>query len=101
MKNRPRTLTKGEATYIAMIVDRAFMLVGENSNRFQRSMMFVAIARAHQRMPLDLPLLARAPDIDLAHDVFGIMRHIDILTGELRDCFVPRTARFQHHDALD
>ena len=34
--------------------------------------------------------LAEADDFNLAHDVFGIHRHIDEATGELRDCFVPR-----------
>lgn len=43
--------------------------------------------------PLDLALLLDAPAFDFAHDIAGIARHLDRLTGKLGDCFVPRCAR--------
>lgn len=42
--------------------------------------------------PLDLVKLAQFGDADFAHDVFGIARHLDRITGELKDCFCPRCA---------
>lgn len=42
--------------------------------------------------PLDLVDLLDAPDFDFLHDVLGIRRHIDRTTGQLADCFLPRTA---------
>lgn len=39
-------------------------------------------------------MAAASPEraFDLLHDVYGINRHIDRETGELRDCFLPRFA---------
>ena len=45
--------------------------------------------------PLDLARLLAAEDFNFAHDVYGIMAHIDRSTGKLRDCFLPRFARAQ------
>ena len=50
---------------------------------------------AHERKPLRLEELLEADDLDFIHDVFGIRRHLDVATGELRDCFVPRYAARQ------
>lgn len=43
--------------------------------------------------PLRLAELLAADDFNFAHDVFGIRRHLDRTTGQLRNCFVPRFAR--------
>jgi hypothetical protein len=43
--------------------------------------------------PIDLKKLLEAPDADFLHDVYGIKRHINRTTGELEDCFLPRSAR--------
>ena len=42
--------------------------------------------------PLKLAELAAADTPNFIHDVAGIAQHIDRVTGELRDCFVPRYA---------
>jgi hypothetical protein len=44
---------------------------------------------------LDLPALLAAPAFDFAHDVCGIVRHMDRghYPGTLTDCFVPRFSR--------
>jgi len=47
----------------------------------------------HSQCPLDLPGLLAAKDGDFAHDVGGIVRHIDREDGTLRDCFVPRCSK--------
>ena len=55
----------------------------------------MSVEAAHAVTPLDLARMD-APSADaysVAHDVFGIFRHLDHATGELRDCFVPRYTR--------
>ena len=42
---------------------------------------------------LDLQALLDADDLNFAHDIAGINRHLDHDTGELKDCFWPRFAR--------
>jgi hypothetical protein len=41
---------------------------------------------------LKLAELLTADDFDFVHDVFGIRRHINRMTGQLEDCFLPRYA---------
>lgn len=43
--------------------------------------------------PLDLDGLLHADKINLAHDIYGINRHIDHDTGRLMDFFVPRYSK--------
>lgn len=50
----------------------------------------VTIACAHASRPLDLERLLAADDGNFTHDVFGICRHYDVVTGGMRDCFSPR-----------
>lgn len=45
---------------------------------------------AHDRRPLRLAEMAEADDLNLIHDVAGIINHMDFATGEMRDCFLPR-----------
>jgi len=42
--------------------------------------------------PLDLNRLAAADDFNLVHDVAGIVGHLDVVDGRLRDFFMPRHA---------
>lgn len=43
--------------------------------------------------PLDLARMAQHEnEFDIAHDVFGIARHMDRQTGELNNHFLPRFA---------
>lgn len=46
----------------------------------------------HATIPLRLDELLRADDVNFAHDVGGIRRHLDRQTGEMWNCFVPRFA---------
>lgn len=41
---------------------------------------------------LDLKKLLQTDDFNFNHDVFGIRRHLDRETGQLKDCFLPRSA---------
>lgn len=97
---RERQITKRDAVLLAQIVDRAIMLAREAHVSPGRINLLIGLMMAHRHTPLALDLLLHAGDVDFAHDVFGIMRHLDPKTGALRDCFVPRTARFQHEVQL-
>ena len=44
---------------------------------------------------LRLSDLLAASDFDFAHDIFGIVRHLNRATGQLGGCFVPRYAVHQ------
>ncbi len=43
--------------------------------------------------PLDFDKMLAADDFNLAHDVFGIERHLDRSTGELTNFFSPRCSK--------
>jgi hypothetical protein len=43
--------------------------------------------------PLNLEKLLAFDDFNFAHDVVGIRTHINRRTGEINDCFLPRSAR--------
>jgi hypothetical protein len=85
-----------EATLITKIVDRAEKLARRFKQPTVRAAIALDLVMAHRMQPLDLELLLKADDVNFVHDVFGIMRHIDHNNGAMRDCFVPRFARFQH-----
>lgn len=43
--------------------------------------------------PLDFQKLIEFDDFNFLHDIYGIMSHIDRNTGELKNCFLPRSAK--------
>lgn len=43
-------------------------------------------------IPMDLARLLAADKFNFAHDVCGIVRHINRKTSKLEDCFIPRFA---------
>jgi len=43
--------------------------------------------------PLDFEKLLGFDKFNFAHDIFGIMNHIDRNTGELTRCFLPRCSK--------
>lgn len=84
--------TKIEREKILKIVKRAAEIAKKagvkNYNALDASMDLEAVHC--NGTPLRLGDLAIADDFNLAHDVFGIARHLDRSTGKLLDCFVPR-----------
>lgn len=76
--------------HLIAIANRATVLgqrLGVKRNAIQYMMDLDAV---HEKTPLDLKALAEADDGNFAHDVFGIMRHLDREAGVLTDFFVPR-----------
>lgn len=51
------------------------------------------ISAVHVHCPLRLSDLLSADQFNFAHDMYGIQRHINRRTGELKNFFLPRFAR--------
>ena len=51
------------------------------------------LSAAHATTPINLVKLLTSSDFDLLHDVAGIFDNLDRETGELKNCFVPRSCR--------
>ena len=81
--------TREESDTIIAIMQRAAKI---NPN-FDRLHLVMDLTVCHNFTPLNLDELLKADGYDFAHDVWGIMRHLDRETGELRDCFLPRFAK--------
>jgi hypothetical protein len=81
-------VTKKDARLIQKIAERA-ATIARNTVPVVAIEMDITAAHANGNK-LRLEELLKADDFNLAHDVFGIRRHIDRNTGELTDCFVPR-----------
>ena len=77
---------------VLKIADRAAALALTHGNRTVRPFdVLFAVTLVHEQIPLRLQELSTADDGNFAHDVFGILRHIDPDTGMLVD-FCPRFA---------
>lgn len=75
---------------IMKIADRGAALALTHGVRNVRAFdVLFAVTLVHDKLPLRLQELAEADDANFGHDVFGILRHIDSDTGELRG-FCPR-----------
>jgi len=81
--------TREESAMISKIADKAIDLCG-GGNKMAVIMDLEAIHCNGCR--LDLQSLMEFDDFNLLHDVCGISAHIDRSTGQLTDCFVPRSA---------
>lgn len=89
-----------DAALIDRIVDRAEQIVEAQGETLDRLSCEMDLTAAHANgCPLDLARLATADNFNLAHDVFGIARHIDRRTGKLGDFFRPRFAARQQEAA--
>lgn len=86
---RPETMAT-----IRMIVDRFQQLTWLlQPDELTTLTMDLSAAKADDSK-LDLDRLLSSDDCDFAHDVGGIMRHMDRGTGTLTGCFLPRCARY-------
>lgn len=80
-----------DAALISTIVDRTEAIVEAQDGVLDRLSTTMDLTACHANgCPLDLAKLAAADNFNLAHDVFGIARHLDRKTGKLRDYFDPR-----------
>ena len=92
--------TKDEYKLIAKIVTRAVQKYHDMDIPLDIQSLTMDLTACHSNgCPLDFQRLLDAPDFDFCHDIGGIQRHINRTTGEIEDCFLPRTAAPQHQPA--
>jgi hypothetical protein len=89
--------TPTEKAAVALIVDRAIAAVPE----LDRQSLEMDLSCVHAAIPLRLRELAVASEFDFAHDITGIVRHLDRTTGELDPAFLPRYAEPESKDAAE
>lgn len=85
-------LTKEECKYVDAIIRRAQDTLKE-IDALDLEMDLTAV---HKTNPLDLKALSEFPAFDFAHDIYGIMHHLDRKTGQLTRFFSPRCTRREH-----
>lgn len=85
--------SKFEFGIISKIAHRASAMAAQNGMEYKVLTANMDISACHANgCPLKLDELLAADDFTFAHDVFGIRQHINRSTGQLEDCFLPRTA---------
>ena len=84
-------LNKEDITIIDRICKRAVNLFPQYELDFTEIQM--DIAAAHVAEPLDLEKFMEFDDFNFAHDIFGIIDHIDRETGKMQNCFLPRCSK--------
>lgn len=85
--------SKEDHELIEKIVERAVGMWREADHDLDIMTAMMDITACHANgCPLKLQELYNAKGTDFAHDVGGIMRHINRQTGQLGDCFLPRYA---------
>lgn len=86
-------VSREDARIIREIARRASLLATEHGVEYAVADAEMDLTACHANgMPLDLQKLLTADNGNFGHDVFGIRRHLDRTTGQLKDCFVPRFA---------
>lgn len=85
------TATKFEMKIILEIAERAHAMASKLKVGYDWQTILMDLEACHSNgCQLDLNKLLNAPDSDFGHDIFGIRRHMDRSTGQLKDCFLPR-----------
>lgn len=91
MKTLNWKATKQDYQLIDAIVQRGEGVARRHNLEYNARDALMDITAAHcNGNPLRLTDLLAADEFNFAHDVWGIMRHIDRETGRLGDCFLPR-----------
>lgn len=86
--------TPEEHEIIQRIAHRAVRVARRAGVEYKLSDASMDINAVHSNgTPMRLQELLEADDFNFNHDVFGIRRHLDRQTGQLRNFFVPRFAR--------
>lgn len=84
-------VTRPEAEIVNQIAKRATAMASSYGVEYDVMDAHMDVTACHANgNPLKLKELLEADDANFSHDVFGIRRHIDRETGELKDCFLPR-----------
>ncbi len=88
------TISPDEMTLESKIADRAIAMARTAGIQYDKMTAVMDIDAVHSNgNPLRLQELLESDDLDFAHDIFGILAHLDRNTGRLLDCFSPRYSR--------
>lgn len=82
--------TEEERALIEQIVARADAML-DGVDRVELDMDLTAVNA--NGLPLDFERLLNFPEFDFLHDLSGIRRHLNRVTGRLEGFFVPRCAK--------
>lgn len=85
-------VTRDDARVIGKIVHRAKGMASDPRRFDGMSMSMDLTACIANGCPLRLDDLLKADGFNFAHDVYGIQKHMNRLTGKLMNCFRPRFA---------
>jgi hypothetical protein len=89
-------LTQDDMPLVLAIARSASNLARSAGQEIPPMEFLMDLATTHNHAcPLDFAAMAKGNPADVAHDVFGIRRHLDRETGLLTDCFLPRFAARQ------
>lgn len=90
-------MKKSDRKIISQIAKRASKMFQEHG--VPRSVIdcTLDITKAHEHTPLRLAGLLGTDDFNFGHDVVGIAQHLDHVTGELRQCFMPRFTAYDNY----
>ncbi len=85
--------TREESLVIDEIIRRFQNLAPDSQAASDKVGLMMDIEACHcNGCPLRLDELLQSNNFDFLHDVAGIYRNLDRLTGTLQDCFLPRFA---------
>jgi hypothetical protein len=85
--------TREESLVIDEIIRRFQNLAPNSPAASDKAGLMMDIEACHcNGCPLRLDELLQSNNFDFLHDVAGIYRNLDRLTGKLQDCFLPRFA---------
>jgi hypothetical protein len=84
-------ISKDDHELVSDIADRAMGLARQAKLDVRKMDIIMDLTAVHANgCRMDFAALATADQFNMAHDVFGIMRHLNRQTGQLEGFFVPR-----------
>lgn len=84
--------TREEMKAIVRIV-RRFLKLSEWGDESYQTLVMDLDATNSNGCPMDFAKMEEADDFNLAHDMYGIHRHLNRETGQLENCFLPRCSK--------
>ena len=95
-----KNLSREEWDLIEEIAVRALGIATNARIKVKKLHIVMDLAACHLiACPLDLFRMLASDDANLAHDIFGIRRHLNRDTCQLEDCFLPRFAKLEEKAA--
>ena len=84
---------KKDHALVAKIIKKFWTETQEATSPFSSMGLTMSLIACHTHgCPLDLDKMLKADTFTLNHDIYGIHNHINMETGGLENCFVPRCA---------